>query len=52
MPRVIAALMLALLLSTRLALVAIDAAGEWEVTFTGPQGPAEYRWTLSRKARG
>jgi hypothetical protein len=49
MLRTICSLVVAVMLSSALVLAQIDVAGEWSVTFTGPQGPAEYTMFVTQE---
>jgi hypothetical protein len=49
MLRAMCVLVVAALLVPTLAVAQIDVAGEWNVTFTGPQGPAEYTMYVSQE---
>jgi hypothetical protein len=43
------ALVLVAALLPAMALAQIDVAGEWNVTFTGPQGPADYTMYVTQE---
>jgi hypothetical protein len=49
MLRAISVLLIAAVLWPAMALAQIDVAGEWNVTFTGPQGPAEYTMYVAQE---
>ena len=49
MLRPIGFLLVAALLLPAMALAQLDVAGEWDVTFTGPQGPAEYTMYVTQE---
>jgi hypothetical protein len=49
MLRAICSLLAAALLLPAMALAQIDVAGEWNITFTGPQGPAEYTMYVTQE---
>jgi hypothetical protein len=49
MLRLTCSLLAAAVLLPALALAQIDVAGEWNVTFTGPQGPAEYTMYVTQE---
>jgi hypothetical protein len=49
MLRALSSLLVAAVLLPTMALAQIDVAGEWNVTFTGPQGPAEYTMYVNQE---
>src|SRR4051794_12951209 len=49
MLRAICSLLVATMLLPATAGAQIDVAGEWTVTFTGPQGPAEYMMYVTQE---
>jgi hypothetical protein len=49
MLRAIGWLLVAAVLVPVVALAQLDVAGEWNVTFTGPQGPAEYTMYVTQE---
>jgi hypothetical protein len=49
MLRAICSLLAVAALLPAMALAQIDVAGEWNVTFTGPQGPAEYTMYVTQE---
>jgi hypothetical protein len=49
MQRAIGWLFVAAMLVPAVALAQLDVGGEWNVTFTGPQGPAEYTMYVAQE---
>ena len=49
MVRVLSSLLLALALTATAAFADVDLAGEWNVTFTGPTGPADYTMFVAQE---
>jgi hypothetical protein len=49
MSRAIASLLVVVVLQSAIAVAQLDVAGEWNVTFTGPQGPADYTMYVAQE---